>query len=88
MAIVYILLMALVLAGCGTNPGSDTEEAAGSKNNEEEIAGELNLFNWSEYMPDSVIEKFEEEYGVKVNYSTYSSNEEMLAKINAGGLRV
>ncbi|MFS0645462.1 extracellular solute-binding protein [Siminovitchia sp. 179-K 8D1 HS] len=44
----------------------------------------MNLFNWSEYMPDSVIAKFEKEYGVKVNYSVYSSNDEMLAKINAG----
>lgn len=45
----------------------------------------LNVFNWSEYLPDSVIEKFEQTYNIKVNYSTYSSNEEMLAKIMAGG---
>jgi spermidine/putrescine transport system permease protein len=45
----------------------------------------LNLFNWSEYLPQSVIDKFEQTYGIKVNYSTYSSNEEMLAKIMAGG---
>ncbi|MGE5628314.1 MAG: extracellular solute-binding protein [Solirubrobacterales bacterium] len=45
----------------------------------------LNVFNWSEYLPDSVIEKFEQTYSIKVNYSTYSSNEEMLAKIMAGG---
>ena len=35
-------------------------------------------------MPDSVIKKFEEEYGIRVNYNTYSSNEEMLAKISGG----
>jgi len=45
----------------------------------------LNVFNWSEYLPPSVIEKFEQTYNIKVNYSTFSSNEEMLAKIMAGG---
>jgi spermidine/putrescine transport system permease protein len=46
---------------------------------------ELNVFNWSEYLPQSVIDKFEQTYNIKVNYSTFSSNEEMLAKIMAGG---
>lgn len=45
----------------------------------------LNIFNWSEYLPQSVIDKFEETYNIKVNYSTFSSNEEMLAKLMAGG---
>jgi len=45
----------------------------------------LNVFNWSEYLPQSVIDKFEQTYGIKVNYSTFSSNEEMLAKLMAGG---
>ena len=34
-------------------------------------------------MPDSVIEKFEKETGIKVNVSTYSSNEDMLAKVKS-----
>lgn len=45
----------------------------------------LNVFNWSEYLPQSVIDKFEQTYNIKVNYTTFSSNEEMLAKIMAGG---
>jgi len=45
----------------------------------------LNVFNWSEYLPQSVIDKFEKTYNIKVNYSTFSSNEEMLAKLMAGG---
>lgn len=40
---------------------------------------ELNVFNWSEYLPQSVIDKFQAKYNIKVNYSTFSSNEEMLA---------
>ena len=42
---------------------------------------ELNVLNWSSYIPDSVIQAFEKETNIKVNYGTYSSNEECLAKI-------
>jgi spermidine/putrescine transport system permease protein len=57
--------------------------AASSKS--KDSAEEINIFNWSEYLPQSVIDKFEQTYGIKVNYSTFSSNEEMLAKLMAGG---
>ncbi|WFR56080.1 spermidine/putrescine ABC transporter substrate-binding protein [Anaerocolumna sp. AGMB13025] len=43
--------------------------------------GTLNLFIWTEYMPDSVIKDFEKETGIKVQMQTYSNNEEMLAKV-------
>jgi spermidine/putrescine-binding protein len=45
---------------------------------------ELNLYAWSEYVPQAVIDKFTEETGVKVNYETYASNEEMVSKLLAG----
>jgi spermidine/putrescine transport system substrate-binding protein len=42
---------------------------------------ELNLFAWSEYVPQAVLDGFTKETGVDVNYETYASNEEMLAKL-------
>ena len=45
---------------------------------------ELNLFAWSEYVPQSVLDGFTKETGIEVNYETYSSNEEMLAKLVSG----
>lgn len=45
---------------------------------------ELNLFAWSEYVPADVIKGFTKETGIKVNYETYASNEEMLAKLMSG----
>ena len=42
----------------------------------------INVLNWSSYIPDSVIRDFEKEYNIRVNYSTYSSNEELLAKVS------
>ncbi|MBB5041313.1 polyamine ABC transporter substrate-binding protein [Shinella fusca] len=47
-------------------------------------AAELNVYNWGEYINPEVLKKFEEETKIKVNLSTYSSNEEMLAKIQGG----
>lgn len=43
----------------------------------------VNVLNWSSYIPDEVIHEFEKETGIKVNYSTYSSNEELLAKVTS-----
>lgn len=46
--------------------------------------GELNIFIWTEYVPDSVISDFESEFGITVNASTFSTNEDMLAKFTSG----
>lgn len=66
------MTLSMVLTGCGSK-----ETASGAD------AGELNLFIWTEYVPDSVIEKFTEETGIKVNVTTFSSNEDMLAKVKS-----
>jgi len=48
-------------------------------------AEELNLFGWSEYIPQDVLDGFTKETGIKVNFETYASNEELLSKLVAGG---
>lgn len=44
----------------------------------------LNVFNWSSYVAPDTIPNFEREFGVRVRYATYESNEEMLAKVVSG----
>lgn len=44
----------------------------------------LNFYGWSEYIPQAVLDGFTKETGIKVNYETFSSGEEMLAKLLAG----
>lgn len=46
--------------------------------------GELNIYNWGDYINPEVLTRFTDETGIKVNLDTYGSNEEMLAKIQAG----
>jgi spermidine/putrescine transport system substrate-binding protein len=48
-------------------------------------AAEVNLFGWSEYIPQEVLDGFTKETGIKVNFETYASNEELLSKLVAGG---
>jgi spermidine/putrescine-binding protein len=66
----FVMLVALVLllVGCGGQTKSD----------------EVNLYAWSEYVPQDILDGFTEETGIKVNYDAYSSNEELLAKLQAG----
>ena len=48
------------------------------------IEKELHLYNWSDYIAEDTVPNFEKEFGVKVTYDTYESNEEMVAKLQAG----
>ncbi len=45
----------------------------------------LNVYNWSDYIAEDTIPKFEAETGIKVNYDVYDSNEMLEAKLLAGG---
>ena len=63
-----IVFMIIFLTGCTNNHNYN---------------GVVNVLNWSSYIPDEVIEDFEKEYNIKVNYGTYSSNEELLAKVTS-----
>lgn len=88
-----LLISALVLTACGGGgAASDSGEAdaAGFTCPEptpklEVTSSELNLFVWTEYIPEEAIDCFEEVYGITVNRDEYSTNEEMYAKLSAGG---
>lgn len=66
------LMMAflLVLTACSSGGGS-TDEV-------------LNVYNWGDYIEPSLLDKFEEETGIKVVYDTFSSNEDMYIKVKQG----
>jgi spermidine/putrescine transport system substrate-binding protein len=75
--IISILMMGVLvlsLAACGKG-----------ETNELGYYNKLNVYNWGDYIDPQVLSDFEEEYGIKVNYENYANNEEMLAKIQAGG---
>ncbi|MCL2373799.1 MAG: extracellular solute-binding protein [Treponema sp.] len=72
--LIFLARTAALLALAGLFVGCDRRE-------------QLHIFNWAVYTPQSVIEAFEREYGVRVIYTEFASNEEMLARLMAGGGR-
>ena len=44
---------------------------------------ELRIFNWSDYIAAETVPNFEKEFGVKVTYGTYESNEELVSKLQS-----
>lgn len=71
------LVSALALA-CATACSTDrTAEIAG----DEKV---LNVYNWADYIAPDTLEKFEAEYGIKVNYDVYDSSEVLDVKLLAG----
>jgi len=67
--IVFLAVAAILVIAAGSCKGRD----------------KLSIYNWSYYTPDSVIEKFEKEYDVRIVYDEFASNEEMYAKLKTGG---
>ncbi len=64
---------------------SDGFECPAAENKMDVQSTELNLFVWTEYIPQDMQECFEKVYNIKVNRDEYSANEEMYAKLSAGG---
>lgn len=66
-------------------PQSATAAPATAQAPQGDAEKKLNIFCWSEYLPQEVLDLFTEETGIKVSMENYASNEEMLAKLLAGG---
>jgi len=88
-----IAVLALVVAACGGSEGD--VQALADACEPGETDGDLNLYNWTAYLPtgpdaedagvvDFIVE-FEDRYpDVNVVYTQYDSNEAMLAQVDAG----
>lgn len=81
-----LVLAGLFTAACTIGYESDDLPApkADPRVDRSKLSGELNLLYGTEYLPREVLDHFEQLYGVKINAATYSSTEEMIAKLRAG----
>lgn len=66
-------MLCTLLAGCGGG-------SAQAPN------GVVNVYNWGEYIDTDLLDEFTEQTGIKVNYSTYESNEAMYTKLRSGSV--
>lgn len=92
-------VMAMVLAACGDSAGVDDTTTTSEGTTEtsdggdptascevDQVDGDLNFYNWTEYIDPELIAAFEDQYGVDVVEDFYDSNEAMLAQLQAGAV--
>lgn len=77
----WLAAVAAVLA-CGCSGGSRSASAGGAS--ADAAAKVVNVYNWSDYIDPAVIPAFEKEYGIKVNYDVFDSNEVLETKLLTG----
>lgn len=67
-----LALLVCALGGCSSGGG-------GGK-------GEVNVYNWGEYINPDVLTQFTKETGIKVNYRTFDTNESLYSVLKQGGV--
>ncbi len=87
---IFFLAAAMLfsLCSCGTDAAvdsSDTGIASSNSNEKIEYIGEVNVYNWGEYIDENMLLEFERQTGIKVNYSTFTSNETLYSVLKTGG---
>ena len=65
-------------------PATDQQAATGTAAPPPGPGGELNIYNWSDYIGENTVANFEKEYNVKVRYDTFDSNETLESKLVVG----
>jgi putrescine transport system substrate-binding protein len=85
------LTAAFLLASCGRQPAAPAAEsgsaggaAPGTASAAVDADKVLNVYNWSDYIDPTIVPAFEKEYGIKVNYDVFDSNEVLETKLLAG----
>jgi spermidine/putrescine-binding protein len=95
--LIFLLVVSFGLAACGSAQ-TPTEAVQPTSTSEQPVAEsptkapetpkltskDVYLYAWSEYVPQALLDGFTQETGVTIHYDTYSSNEELLAKLQAG----
>jgi len=86
-------VLATLFAGCSGSSKSPSDDSAkptaapavtsasGAPMDAEKV---VNVYNWSDYIDPSVVADFEKEYGIKVNYDVFDSNEVLETKLLTG----
>ena len=76
-------IVLLALAACGGSQSGGTGKSTSSGSNQA-ATNALNIFNWSNYVDESTVEDFKKQNNLKLNYTTYESNEALEAKMLTG----
>jgi putrescine transport system substrate-binding protein len=78
------LAAAALLAACGQQPVPPSAAASPTAGATTDTDKVVNVYNWSDYIDPTIVPAFEKEYGIKVNYDVFDSNEVLETKLLAG----
>jgi spermidine/putrescine transport system substrate-binding protein len=80
---IIAVFMLLITGACSQEKdmGPDTQKEPPSVR-----AKVVNLYNWEEYIDQSILDEFEKETGIKVNLKVFNSSEETVAGVQANPL--
>ena len=89
-ALILALALALSVSACTierVDEGGSNGNAAGSGGNAQTSGNrEVTVYSWGEYIDESLIEEFEAQTGITVNYRTVPSNEELYSQLQQGAI--
>ena len=72
LALAMMMVTILTLTACGGNSSGGSKDRV------------VNVCSWGEYIDESLIDQFEDETGIKVNYQTAESNEALYSLLKTG----
>ncbi len=73
-AIIRTLFLTILLTACASDSANDADGQGNV----------VNIYNWADYLAPDTLQRFEDEFGIKVNYDTYDSSEVVDVKLLAG----
>jgi len=93
LCVLCAIMMALpLLTACKPSPAANGGTESGNATTAAPLKpgdnGEVNVYNWGEYINMDIIDEFETATGIKVNYTTFPSNEYLYSNLQTGGYDV
>src|SRR5580700_7978491 len=83
-ALAAALAATLVLSACSEQQSASSTATPSVSAGPTDAEKVLNVYNWSDYIDLTVVPAFEKEYGIKVNYDVFDSNEVVETKLLSG----
>ena len=77
-----------LLQACGDSGGSSKKVSKGIADGLKPEAGPLKIFNYDSYVNPDIVSAFETQYGVKVEITTFTTDDEAITKLASGAVNV
>ncbi|MEY2445097.1 MAG: spermidine/putrescine transport system substrate-binding protein [Ilumatobacteraceae bacterium] len=77
-----------LLQACGSSGNSSKKQSKGIADGLKPEAGPLKIFNYDSYVNPDIVSAFEAKYGVKVEITTFTSDDEAITKLASGAVDI